>query len=170
MASGFAKDNTSINWNLENEYSSLSRMQKPEKILTSTGGRSKNQITSLRMGQMEDLIGGSRNPNMMSNIPELANESRFSDNFSQGEILAYLTEGYTKSNFNANNHASRYSKAIVGTMNSEPQRLPYGSEVPRRDKKGMHSAKFTAKDPKSMTLDEWEGQINSKSKKRMSKF
>lgn len=85
MASGFPKENTSINWNIENDYSSLSRAQNPEQILTSTGGRSKNQITSLSVRPLDNLIRQDRrNQGVMSNIPELANESRFSDNFSQG--------------------------------------------------------------------------------------
>lgn len=87
LASGFPRENTSINWNIENDYSSLSRAQNPEQILTSTGGRTKNQITNLSMRPLDNLIRQDRRKEaVMTNIPELANESRFSDNFSQGGI------------------------------------------------------------------------------------
>ena len=81
-----AREGGSISWNIEGEYSSLSQVPKQENLLTSTGGRGKNKITSLRAKPIGHIGNqGTRDPNLMSNIPELANESKYSDNFSQGK-------------------------------------------------------------------------------------
>jgi hypothetical protein len=84
------KEKMSINWNIENDYSSMVKLPKPDQILTSTGGRSKGQSFSLQTRNRENMIQPT-NPhaNMMSNIPELANESRLSDNHSHGGDLLW---------------------------------------------------------------------------------
>lgn len=57
-------------------------------------------------------------------------------------------------------------------MTNEPQKLNYKSEVPNREKEfisGSGTSKMSKKDKNSMTLDEWEGVVQPKSRTRKSK-
>ena len=65
-----------------------SRIKKKDELFNSIGGRGKNKITSLRAKPIGHIGNQDvKNHTLMSNIPELANESKFSDNFSQGKKL-----------------------------------------------------------------------------------
>lgn len=90
MMSGQPKEKMSINWNLENDFSSLVRQPPSDQIITSTGGRGKVQSFSLRTRNRDHMIQPTNsNMNVMSNIPEMANESRVSENFSQGGYFLF---------------------------------------------------------------------------------
>jgi hypothetical protein len=60
---------------------------------------------------------------------------------------------------------SRYSKGLLQT--NDPQKLTYQSERPKRDSEFISGSGISKKkDKNSMTLDEWKGIVQPKSKKR----
>lgn len=81
------KDNMSLNWNFEGEHSSVNKPGSNERS-SFVPPKKKNKVTSLKAHHMNNMIQAvKQGTNMMSNIPELANESRFSDNYSKGIFL-----------------------------------------------------------------------------------
>ena len=83
--SGAQRDNYSINWNFENEYSSITGMPAGSGTEIPNKYNSQGQVSSLKSNRVGNMIRSiNKNQKQMKGIPELANESKFSENLSSG--------------------------------------------------------------------------------------